>query len=282
MSGFLQELLSPEMIFLRYALIFGVLSSLLIGAVGTMVVTRRVSSLAGAVSHAVLGGVGIALFLQRVFLWQWCSPMLGAVIGAVSAALVVGLVNLYAKEREDTIIAVVWALGMSLGLLFLHKTPGYVDWQGYLFGNILLISDQALYLTAALSVLTLIPAVFFYNGILAMSFDGTFAELRGVKVKLYYLALLIFTALTIVLLINVVGIILVIALLTLPAATAGCFTRHLWSTMLAAGVLSCIFVVCGLLLSYYYRMPSGPVITLLAAGCYIAGLFISSWRKRRG
>lgn len=281
MNSFIQELFSPEMVFLRYALIFGILSSLLIGAVGTMVVTRRVSSLAGAISHAVLGGVGIALFLQRVFFLDWCSPMLGAVIGAVIAALVVGFVNLYAREREDTIIAVVWALGMSLGLLFLHKTPGYVDWQGYLFGNILLITDQALYMTVILSILTLIPAVIFYNGILTMSFDGTFAELRGVKVKLYYLALLVFTALTIVLLINVVGIILVIALLTLPAATAGCFTRHLWSTMIVSGVLSCIFVVGGLLLSYCYRLPSGPVITLLAAGCYVSGLIISSWRGRR-
>ena len=281
MSAFIQELFSPELVFLRYALIFGVLSSLLIGVVGTMVVTRRISSLAGAVSHAVLGGVGIALFLQRVFFWEWCSPMLGAVVGAVIAALIVGLVNLYAREREDTIIAVVWALGMSLGLLFLHKTPGYVDWQGYLFGNILLITDQALRLTVVLSILTLVPVIVFYNGLLAMSFDGVFAELRGVKVKCYYLALLILTALTIVLLINVVGIILVIALLTLPAATAGCFTRHLWSMMLTAGGLSCLFVVGGLLLSYYYRMPSGPVITLLAAGCYICGLTISSWRKTR-
>lgn len=279
--NFIQELLKPEMVFLRYALWFGLLSSLTLGVIGTMVVTRRISSIAGAISHAALGGVGIALFLQRVCLWQWCSPMQGAVIGSVIAALLVGAVNLYAREREDTIIAVVWAMGMSIGLLFLHRTPGYVDWQGYLFGNILLISDQELWLTAGLNLLVLAPAILFYNSLLAMSFDGVFAQLRGVRVKLFYFSLLALTALTIVLLINVVGIILVIALLTLPAATAGCFTRHLWSMMVLSAVLSWFFVTAGLLLSYWYRMPSGPVITLLAACVYVLGLGVASWRGRR-
>ena len=230
-----QELLRPEMSVWRYALIIGALSSVSLGIVGTMVVTRRISSLAGAASHAALGGIGVALFLQQMLL-PWFAPMLGAVIGSVSAALVVGVVNLYAREREDTIINVVWALWMSIGLIFLHWTSGYVDLQGYLFGNILLVTRTEIYMTLGLDLLILIPTLLFYNNILAMSFDGTFAELRGVRVKLIYFLLLVLTALAIVLLINVVGIILVIALLTLPAATAGCFTRHLWSMMLGATI----------------------------------------------
>ena len=146
--------------------------------------------------------------------------MVGAVVGAVSAALVVGTVNLCAREREDTIINVVWALWMSIGLLFLNWTRGYVDWQGYLFGNILLLTRTEVYMMIGLDVLILAPTLLFYNNILSMSFDWTFAELRGVRVKLIYFTLLVLTALAIVLLINVVGIILVIALLTLPAATA--------------------------------------------------------------
>jgi len=274
-----QELAQPGMSFLRYALLVGALASVAMGIIGTMVVTRRISSLAGATAHAALGGIGAALFLQQSLL-PWISPMLGAVIGAVSAALVVGTVNLCAKEREDTIINVVWALWMSIGLLFLNWTRGYVDWQGYLFGNILLLTGKEVWMTVGLDLLILVPTLLFYNNILAMSFDGTFAELRGVRVRLIYFALLVLTALSIVLLINVVGIILVIALLTLPAATAGCFTRHLWSTMVLAAVLSCFFVVAGLLASFRFNLPSGPAIVVLAAAVYLLGLAKTAWRKQ--
>ena len=129
MIAFLRELMQPEWMFLRYALLVGALASLSLGVIGTMVVTRRISSLAGASAHAALGGVGVALFLQRVCMWTGFTPMLGAVIGAMAAALLVGVINLCAKEREDTIINVVWALFMSVGLLFLARTPGAIDLQ---------------------------------------------------------------------------------------------------------------------------------------------------------
>ncbi len=280
MMDLLRDLFSPEMVFFRYALIIGALSSVALGIIGSMVVTRRISSIAGASAHAALGGVGVALFLQRVLLWEWCSPTIGAVVGAMAAALLVGVVGIYAQEREDTIINVVWALGMSVGLLFLARTPGYVDWQGYLFGNILLLSEPEVYMTVALDLVVLVPMLFFYNSFLAMSFDGTFAGLRGTRVKCLYLLLLALTALTIVLLINVVGIILVIALLTLPAATAGCFTRHLWSMMVLSTVLSWLFVTAGLLASYQYRLPSGPVIVVLAGTVYVLGLIVRKYCKR--
>ena len=218
MIDFFRELLRPEMSFLHLALAVGLLASPALGVIGTLVVTRRISSIAGAGAHAALGGVGIALFLQRVLLWSWCTATVGAVAGALGAALLVGVVSLTAREREDTVIAVVWALGMSLGLLFLDKTPGYVDLQGFLFGNILLVTLNDLKMTLILDALVVIPAVLFYNPLLATCFDGTFAVLRGVKTSLFYLILLALTALTVVLLINVVGIVLVIALLTLPAA----------------------------------------------------------------
>ena len=273
------ELLSPELGFLRYAMLLGILAAPALGVVGTMVVTRRISSLAGASAHAALGGVGLALYLQRVCMWTFCTPELGAVFGALAAALVVGIVSLSAREREDTVIGVVWALGMALGLLFLDRTPGYVDWQGYLFGNILLVSKTELYLTLALDAAVLLPLALFYNRLLAVSFDSTFAQLRGVRATAIYLTLLSLTALTIVLLMNVVGIILVIAMLTLPAATAGFFTRHLWSAMLVSGILSAVFVAAGLLLSYFCQLPSGPAIVVLAGAVYRLALILR--RKRR-
>ena len=279
MIDFFRELFQPEMSFLHLALVLGILASPALGVIGTLVVTRRISSIAGAGAHAALGGVGIALYLQRVLLWGWCTATVGAIAGAVAAALLVGVVSLTASEREDTVIAVVWALGMSLGLLFLDKTPGYVDLQGFLFGNILLVTRNDLWMTLALDAVVVIPAILFYNPLLATCFDGTFAVLRGVKTSLFYLVLLALTALTVVLLINVVGIVLVIALLTLPAAAAGCFTRHLWSMMVCSGILSALFISAGLLLSTCFSLPSGPVIVLVAALVYVVSLFIGSRRK---
>ncbi len=267
---------APEWGFLRFALLIGILLSPALGVTGTLVVTRRISSLAGASTHAALGGFGLALFLQRVCGMSWFTPTLGAVVGALGAAVIVGLVSMYAKEREDTVIGAVWAIGMSVGLLFLDRTPGYVDWQGYLFGNILLLTRQDLYLTLALDLVVVVPAVIFFPALLAISFDDTFAGLRGIKSGALYLGMLALTALTIVLLINLVGIMLVIALLTLPAATAGFCTSHLKTMMIATGIFSAIFITAGLLLSCVLELPSGPAVVVLAGIFYTAAMI---WKK---
>jgi zinc transport system permease protein len=267
---------APEWGFLRFAILIGICISPALGIVGTMVVTRRISSLAGASTHAALGGFGLALFLQRVCMLDWFTPTLGAVIGAVSAAVAVGIVSIYAKEREDTVIGAVWAIGMSIGLLFLDRTPGYVDWQGYLFGSILLLTEEDLYMTLLLDAVILIPTLIFFPAVLAMSFDDTFAKLRGIKVSALYLGLLILTALTIVLLINLVGIMLVIALLTLPAAAAACYTSHLRTTMILSAVFNALFITSGLLLSCILELPSGPTIVVLSGIIYAASMI---WKK---
>ena len=164
-----RELFSPELAFLRNAILLGILAGPVLGVIGSMVVTRRISSLAGASAHTALGGVGIALFLQRVAGISWCSGNLGAVCGAVFAALLVGAVSIYAKEREDTVIAVVWALGMAVGLLFLDKTPGYVDWQGYLFGSIPLFCGNE-------NLDSWCPVVFFSDQV---TVDGVYSKLEA-------------------------------------------------------------------------------------------------------
>ena len=281
MSGFFTELLKPELAFLRNAILLGILAGPVLGVIGSMVVTRRISSLAGASAHTALGGVGIALFLQRVVGLSWCSGSIGAVAGAVFAALLVGIVSIYAKEREDTVIGAVWAIGMSVGLLFLDHTPGYVDWQSYLFGNILLLSQQDLYLTLMLDALVLIPVVVFFPQVQAMLFDGTFAGLRGVKGNVIYLAMLALTALTIVVLINLVGIMLVIALLTLPAAAAGCYTRNLRSMMCLGAVFNGLFVISGLVVSSLFSLPSGPAIVMISGIVYVASVGIKKLHSKQ-
>jgi zinc transport system permease protein len=269
MNDFLDALADPTIPFLFYALWAAVLASVALGIIGTYVVTRRISYIAGAISHSVLGGIGAALYLKTVYGLAWCDPMYGAVAAALASALIIGLVSLYAKQREDTVIGALWSAGMAIGLLFFAKTPGYVDPMSYLFGNILLITPQDLYRVIVLDALVVGLGVIFHHKFLAVCFDPEFAELRGVRVKFYYLLLLCLTALTVVLLMRVVGIVLVIAMLTLPAAVAGHFVRRLWEMMIVS-VLCCIsFTVVGLAVSYQYDLPSGPVIIVLAATVYL-------------
>jgi len=272
MTDFSDIIFAPEWSFLRFAILVGLAISPALGIIGTMVVTRRISSLAGASTHAALGGFGLARFLQRVCMLEWFTPTLGAVIGAVAAAVAVGIVSLCAKEREDPVIGAVWAIGMSIGLLFLDRTPGYVDWQGYLFGSILLLTPEDLKMTLILDAVILLPTLIFFPALLAMSFDDTFAKLRGIKVSILYLALLVLTALTIVLLINLVGIMLVIALLTLPSAAAGCYTSHLKSTMMLSALFNAIFITAGLILSSILSLPSGPTVVVVAGLVYAVSM----------
>lgn len=271
---------APEWVFLRFALLVSVLVSPALGVIGTLVVTRRISSLAGASAHAALGGFGLALFLQRACGLAFITATAGALAGSLAAALTVGIVSICAREREDTVIGAVWAIGMSVGLLFLEHTPGYVDWQSYLFGNILLLSRYDLYLTLALDAAVLVPTVLFFPQLLAMLFDGTYASLRGVKNNLIYLVMLAMTAVTIVLLINLVGIMLVIALLTLPAAAAGCCTSHLKSMMIVSGVFNALFLTAGLVVSSIFSLPSGPTIVVISGIVYVLALGIRRLRTK--
>ncbi len=268
--------------FFRYALLVGLLASVSLGIVGSYIVTRRITYIAAAISHCVLGGIGAALYLQKVAGWSWCDPIAGALVAALVSAIVIGLVSLYARQREDTVISAVWAVGMAIGLVFFAKTPGYVDAMSYLFGNILLISAHDVWLVVAMDVVVVVLGLGFYPKLLALCFDEEFAALRGVRVKLYYLLLLCLTALTVVLLVRVVGIVLVIALLTLPAAVAGHFARQLWQ-MMAVAVLCCMaFVTTGIAVSYPANLPSGPVIILIAGAAYLLVTLVTRMRKQRG
>ncbi|HNT36193.1 MAG TPA: metal ABC transporter permease [bacterium] len=269
MAEFFTAILDPDFAFLRNALVVGFLASISFGIVGTYVVARRISSMAGAISHCVLGGIGAALFLREWMGWAWLDPVHGAIVAGLVSAVAIGLVSLHAKQREDTVIGALWAVGMAVGILFLSKTRAYVDPMSYLFGNILMISREDLWIVVVLDLVVICVSVFFYNRFLALCFDEEFAMLRGVKVKAYFLLLLCLTALAIVLLVRVVGIVLVIALLTLPAAVAGNLAKRLWQMMLLAIVLCMAFVVFGLALSYTWNLPAGATIIVVAGLVYL-------------
>ncbi|MBS3821236.1 MAG: iron chelate uptake ABC transporter family permease subunit [Planctomycetes bacterium] len=273
MAEFIQALRVAPL--LQYALLTGLLASVACGVVGTYVVARRITYVAGGIAHCVLGGMGAAVYLRDVQGVTWLSPLHGATAAALLAAGIIGIVSLRFRQREDTIISAVWATGMAVGVIFIARTPGYQqDVMSYLFGNILMVSGEDLWLIAALDLVVVVVAAAFYRPFLALCFDEEFARTRGVRVEAFYLLLLVLTALTVVLLVTVVGIVLVIALLTLPVAAAGQFARRLWVMMLLATLLSMLLTSAGLAVSYAPDLPTGAVTIVLAAAAY--GLAISA------
>jgi zinc transport system permease protein len=281
MTGFIEALLNPAFPFIRNALLAGLLSSILFGVLGSIVTVRRIASLAGAISHAVLGGIGMALYLSSAKIIPGFPPMAGALIFAVISAAIIGTVSLRAKQREDTVINAIWAIGMSAGVLFMAKTAGYTDPSSYLFGNILLISNRDLLLMAILGVLVILLAWRFYPQLEASAFDEEFARVRGVPTAAIFLALLTVTAIAIVLLQSFVGIVMVIAMLTLPAGTAGYFARSLSGMMGISCLFSALFSAGGLALGWTFDLPIGAMTVILAGTIFLIAGAVQALRKSR-
>ena len=279
MSEFIDALFDPNIAFLRNALFAGLLASLSFGIIGSYVVVKRISYIAGAISHCVLGGIGAALYIQGHYGITWFTPTVGAITSALAAALIIGLVSLKSKEREDSVIGALWVLGMAVGILLISKTPGYIDPMSYLFGNILLITTDDLWTIALLDGFIVTAGILLYNKLLSTCFDEEFARLRGINTSFYYLLLLCLTALTIVLMVRIVGIVMVVALLTLPAAIASKFAKRLWQMMVASIIISMLCITGGLAISYGPNLPSGATIVALAGSIYLLMIVFSNLRK---
>jgi zinc transport system permease protein len=251
--------------FMQNALVAGLLASVICGIMGTLVVVNRIVFLSGGIAHAAYGGIGLAFF----FGWPYT---VGAIGFSLLSAMVMAAVSLKAKHRSDTIIGVLWAVGMGLGIILLDLTPGYnVNLMSYLFGSILSVPDFDLWLMLAASVLIITTVTYFYNDYLAMSYDEEFAQIRGVWVKFLYFLLIGLLAVSIVMIIQVVGLILVIALLTIPPFIAEKYAKSLFTMMVFASFLSAIFTITGLWLSYVFNLTSGASIIMVAG----TGFFIS-------
>lgn len=256
--------------FMRNALLAGLLVSLAAGIIGVYVVLNRIATLSGGIAHAAYGGVGIAYFFGF-------DPLPGGMIFSLIAALGMNIVQRRAHQRADTLIGVMWAVGMAIGILFVDRAPGYkVDLMSFLFGSILAVSPFEIAVIAVLNVVILLTIIAFYYSLLSISYDQTFATVRGLPVEAISLILTALIALTVVMMMRVVGLILVIALLTLPAAIANLLARDMRQMMMLASGLSAAFTLTGLWLSYTYNLTSGATIILVAAAAYLLGLL---WKR---
>lgn len=267
--------------FLQYAVVASLMAAIAAGVVGTFVVVRRTTYTAAAVSHCVLAGLGLARLLQRRFDINWFTPMTGALLTAIAVALILSRMSERGGQRRDAVLSVLWSVGMALGITFMALTPGYQEDLGaYLLGSILLVGTPDLILMALLNILVLTTVILFYNRLLCVAFNKEVARLRGLRVGFYETALQLLTALTVVLLVQVAGIVLAVALLTLPAATASLLTRRLNTMIWLAVALALIVSVGGLALSYGPELPPGATIVELAAVLYITALAAVKVKRR--
>ncbi len=260
--------------FLVMALLAGGAAAVAGGVIGSYVVVKRIVAMSGSIAHSVLGGMGLSLFLKRTYGWEFLTPLQGALAAGLLSALLMGWIHLHYKEREDTLIAAIWSTGMSIGVIFIALTPGYnVEMLNFLFGNILWASRADITLLLSLDALMITLVFFLYRRLLAICFDERQAQLQGVSVHALYLLLLALVAIATVLLIQVVGAILVIALLAIPASIAGRFTKSLGKMMALASLLGVLCTSLGIYASYQLNWPPGATISLVAAMSYSLTLF---------
>jgi zinc transport system permease protein len=250
--------------FMRNAVLAGVLVSLAVGLVGTFVVLNRIVFLSGGIAHATYGGVGLGYYLG-------VSPVLGAFGFGMLAAAVLGAVHRRVKERADTLIGVLWAAGMSLGIVLLDLSPGYkANLMSYLFGSILAIPTTDLWILAGLDVLLLLIGWVLFPVLVAVSFDPDHAEVNGVPVARAQIVLHLMTAITVVMVMRVVGLVLVIALLAIPTAVAARLTRRVTLLVPVTAATSLVFIWTGLALAYSLNLTSGATIVLVSTVAYAA------------
>lgn len=252
--------------FARNAIMTGLLASIACGIIGSYVVIKRIVFISGGMAHTAFGGIGLGYYLG-------INPIVGAAFFSIGSALALGIITKKTDQREDAVVGVLWAIGVALGIIFIALTPGYApDLMSYLFGDILMVPFYDIILILALDSIIVFVVLLLYKEFLALCFDEEFTEVTGIPTLSLYLILLCLIAMTIVILIRVVGIILVIALLTMPAAISSQFTYNLKKIMIISILLGIVFTTSGIMASYYFDLPSGATIILVSGAIYVLTL----------
>lgn len=259
--------------FIQNALMAGILASIACGIIGSLVVVNRIVFISGGIAHTSYGGIGLALFLG-------ISPLLGAGIFAVAAAVIMAVITMNDRQRSDTVIGVMWAFGMAFGIILSDLTPGYgTDLMSYLFGSILAVPASDLVYMSVLDIVILLFVIIWYRQIHAVSYDTEYATSMGVRSGVIYTVMLVMSALAVVLLIRVVGLILIIAMLTIPPYIAEKRVCSLKGMMFASTAMSLIFTIVGLWVAYIFNLTSGASIIAVSSVCFFAVIAYDSIRK---
>jgi zinc transport system permease protein len=272
----------PDNSFLLNGLLAGLMASVACGVIGPYVINRRIVFLSGAIAHMAVGGVGAAIFLAALYpdAFGWLRPLYGAMAFSLAGAVVVGITYHRASERMDTLIGAMWAVGMSIGILLIKFTPGYqTELMSFLFGNIAVVSNHDVGLMAVLDAVIIVTVVVFHKRLLAICLDEQQAQLQGVSVLGTNLLLLSLVALSVICLIQVVGLILVLALLTLPAATAGHYTTRLAPMMFLAVLIGAFETTLPRVAVYGTRLSPESSIVMAAGAVYLVSVIVRRWRS---
>ena len=252
---------------LQNPLLASLLLSISIGIIGTLMLVNHSHYIAASIAHGSFGGIGIAIYFGF-------SILLSTTIFALVLALLLAFITYHHKERSDTLIGVIWAVGMSTGLIMIDLTPGYhADLMSFLFGDILMVPQTDLIFMGIVDSGLLIMIALLYHRFLAIFYDREFAQLIGLRVKTIHTILLLMMALTVVMSIRSVGLILVIALFSIPPFIAEKFTQKLYQTMIVAAILAFLFCLGGLYLSYQFDISATPAIIMIAAVAFF-GVFL--------
>lgn len=262
--------------FLQNAVAAGILASIVCGIIGAVILEKKLIMLSGGIAHTSYGGVGLGYLLGF-------EPILGAFLFAIGGAFAIGTLSRKKHTYTDVIIGLFWSFGMALGILFVSLMPGYPpDLNSYLFGNILSVRHNDLYMMSGLTLIVVLAIFLFFDTWKAYLFDEEFASISGIRTNILKRVLLVLIAMAVVALIRVVGIILVLALLTAPAAIAGLLTQNFEHRIIAAILVGIVLSFAGLFLSYTLNIASGASIVILLVVCYLLAFIIHSLREKKG
>lgn len=244
------------------ACIAAILASCIGGVMGTFVVIKRMSFFSGSISHAILGGIGLSLWLERVHALP-LPPLVGAILAALLSTY---LCTVMKKSRNDATLTALWTTGMSLGIIFISITPGYTtDLSSYLIGNILWVSHEELIFLTLLLFISLFFSIKNFQALQLTCFDPVEARIQGINTKRLDNTLLLLIALTVVALIQIVGVILVMSLLCLPQMVSLLSFKRLGSVLIGSALISCLVTLSGMQLAITMDLPVGATIACLAA-----------------
>lgn len=254
--------------FLQTALITSILVGIMSGMVGSFIILRGMSLMGDAISHSVLPGVAIAYMLG-------INLFIGASIFGILASLLIALVTMKSKLKNDTAIGIVFSAFFALGFILISSVESSTNLHHILFGNVLAVSDSDLITTAIVLSVVLLFVVLFYKELLVTSFDNTFARAYGLKTQLIHYSLMLILTFVTVSALQTVGIIMIVAMLVTPAATAYLLTNRMSTMMVIAAIFSVISSVVGLYLSYTFNWASGPAIVITAAIMFLVVFLFS-------